>query len=94
MKERTPAKAKEYTRDLNGNRENVVRNLFRKSGNTLEVSMKQFARKLANGEASDPTGESKAAAERWLFNKRVNFSKPPLGLGSTRKKKNKDGKKP
>jgi hypothetical protein len=29
----------------------------------------------------------KQAVDNWLFNKKANFSKPPLGIGSTRKKK-------
>ncbi len=32
-------------------------------------------------------------ARQWLHNKRANVRKPELCIGSTRKKKNKDGKK-
>jgi hypothetical protein len=47
-------------------------------------SLKEFARLNAGLEGEE-------AGKRWLHNKRVNTSKPPLGLGRTRKKRNKDG---
>lgn len=42
-------------------------------------SVKEIARKAA------ADGNEKAAD--WLFNKSANFSKPPLGIGRTRKRK-------
>lgn len=49
------------------------------------ISLKAFAK--TNEEVKDSIGSV------WLHNKRANFSKPPLGLGSTRKKKGQGGKK-
>jgi len=103
MKERTPAKPFENSRDLNGFMTDQVKSMHKRSltlpgkgprdqrqrPGADPISLKQFAKALiAKG------GEEAAAATRWIANKRANFSKPPLGLGSTRKKKNKDGKKP
>lgn len=45
------------------------------------VPLKKFAARLAKADAS--------GASAWLSNKSANFSKPPLGLGRTRKRKNK-----
>jgi hypothetical protein len=36
----------------------------------------------------------KQAIDNWLFNKKANFSKPPLGIGSTRNKKGRQGNAP
>lgn len=46
------------------------------------VSLKEFAR-CQGGEAG----------KRWISNKRANTSKPPLGIGSTRKKQGSNPKK-
>lgn len=47
-------------------------------------TLKVYARKL-----TDP--DDVIQVKNWFHNKKANFSKPPLGLGSTRKKKNKQG---
>ncbi len=47
------------------------------------MPLKAFVRECA----VSPDQELKQKANDWFHNKRANFSKPPLGLGSTRKKK-------
>lgn len=51
------------------------------------VPLKKFAAKRAK---LDPSGGAAAELEVWRRNKAANFSKPPLGLGRTRKRKNKN----
>lgn len=50
------------------------------------VSLKQLVRESTDAEVQK-------LAQDWLHNKRVNTSKPPLGIGCTRKKKGQQGKK-
>lgn len=81
--------------------------LLRLRPNAEPISLKKLARFLAGASperrSADPTvqaffnslgasAEHCAFASRWLSNKRGNPSNPPLKIGSTRKKKNKDGK--
>lgn len=79
---RKPVELQHNPRDSKGCRINVLKSLYRKSDKTL--SFKQFVREI---ESVDETPELAAAAERWLFNKRANPSKPPLGIGRTNGKK-------
>lgn len=53
------------------------------------TSLKAYAHLLE--QSTD--GELRDAASKWFRNKRANFSKPPLGMGATRKKKNSQGGK-
>jgi hypothetical protein len=53
------------------------------------VPLRQFARELAKGD-----GSLSEKARNWFFNKNANFSKPPLGIGRTRKKRIKKGSQP
>lgn len=96
MKERVPAEHRRNPRDDKGCKTDQVKSAWRKythrlkeipgSGETktrykwvrLEgsMSLREFARRQG--------GE---AGERWFHNKGANTSKPPLGIGSTRKKK-------
>lgn len=53
------------------------------------ISLKQFVKT----QASLGDKEFETAVKNWIFNKHANTSKPPLGLGATRKKKGAGGKK-
>lgn len=95
-KEREPAKVTENPRDDKGCKTDQVKGAWRKATHSRKeipgqgdnktryrmvrregsMSLKEFARRQG--------GE---AGERWLRNKAANTSKPPLGIGSTRKKK-------
>ena len=55
---------------------NKIKSLWKKSGK--QISLKAFAK------SSD---ELKDISADWFFNKIANFSKAPLGLGRTRKRK-------
>jgi hypothetical protein len=57
-----------------------------KESDTEFLSMKTFARMQASGAHEKGEGLEEKCRD-WLFNKGSNFSKPPLLLGSTRKKK-------
>ena len=87
-KERTPAKPKKSTR------KSVV-HAWRKSrreAGTDFLSLKTFARIKAS-KGVDEAGDLSERCSTWLFNKSANFSKPPQGIGSTRKKKTVQGGK-
>lgn len=95
-KEREPAKHVPNPRDDKGCKTDQVKSAWKRATTSLKeipgqgdqktryrrvrregsMSLKEFARRQG--------GE---AGERWLHNKRANTSKPPLGIGSTRKKK-------
>lgn len=82
MQPREPGKHINNPRDAEGAREDLIRSQHRKNRDINQVargSLKEFARTLA--------AAGNESAQRWLHNKRVNTSKPPLGIGSTRKKK-------
>lgn len=66
-----------HKRDSNGHRVGLVKSVYKKAkkANKQLGSLKAFARSLGD------------EAKNWFHNKRVNTSKPPLGLGRTRKKK-------
>lgn len=66
-----------------------LQNKKRDSQSDADLPLKAFVR--VEG-AKDPAFAE--IARQWLHNKRANTSKPELCIGSTRKKKNKDGKKP
>jgi len=85
-KEREPAKIREYERDGEGRRKHVLKSFHKKANSHL--SLKEYARQ-AQG---DKDADLSTAARNWLFNKKANTSKPPLGIGCTRKKKG--GSKP
>ena len=58
----------------------ALKRLYKKAGKP-EGGLRNFAR----------TSESETAKElaaNWFHNKTANFSKPPKGIGNTRKKKN------
>lgn len=55
--------------------------------NHSNTSLRDFVQRECLTQSGKPDDELRLKAEAWLFNKRANFSKPPLGLGSTRKKK-------
>jgi hypothetical protein len=59
----------------------TVKAAWKKSNSHL--SLKAWARSGSSG-----LGEASAT---WFANKRLNTSKPPLGLGKTRRKKSKNG---
>jgi len=62
-----------------------IKTSFRKAKKANKsLTLKQFVREAAETEMVE-----KEKVDAWLFNKGANFSKSPLGLGSTRKKKNK-----
>lgn len=88
MKTRTPAK--HNTRRVPGKvatYSKALKNMhrrYRKGGG--ELSLKQFV-KTSEDENIQLLGVD------WLHNKTANFSNPPLGIGSTRKKKNKQGQR-
>lgn len=54
-------------------------------------SLKQRVRAIMVG-TDKADEELQSLCKRWLFNKKANASKPPLGVGSTRKRKG-DGNK-
>ena len=62
------------------------------------IKLKRLHRKYGQGQSLKEyvqtleSDEDKQAVDNWLFNKKANFSKPPLGIGSTRRKKGKGGK--
>lgn len=60
----------------------TFKSLYNKSDKSL--SLKQFVQQLTSGPLS-------AQAHSWFFNKRANFSNPPLEIGSTRKRKGQNG---
>lgn len=74
----------------------VLKRMYRKAtlptGEPVKsnMSMKAFVAGLIQGNDE----KLQRLHENWFFNKRTNFSKPPLGIGSTRKKKGKNGSKP
>lgn len=80
-KEREPAKHREYERDSEGRRKHVLKSFHRKANSGQ--SLKEFARASVSAKDVDLS----TAARNWLHNKSANTSKPPLGIGSTRKKK-------
>ena len=55
-----------------------VKNLHKKFGKGQ--TLMEFVRTFENK-------EYKQLFEDWMFNKRANFSKPPLGIGNTKRKK-------
>ena len=95
-KEREPAKHVPNPRDAEGRKTDQVKSAWRKYTHRMKeipgsgenktrykwvrlegsMSLREFARRQG--------GE---AGARWLRNKAANTSKPPLGIGSTRKKK-------
>jgi hypothetical protein len=82
MQPREPGKHTRNPRDAEGAQEDLIKSQHRKNRDLNPVaspSLKEFARTLA--------AAGNESAQRWLHNKRVNTSKPPLGTGSTRKKK-------
>lgn len=87
MKTRTPAtpntrhepnKVASYSKAL----KNLHRR-YRKAGG--ELGLKQFVKTSENEDVQLLSAD-------WFHNKTANFSKPPLGIGSTRKKKVKQTK--
>jgi hypothetical protein len=96
MKERVHAEHRPNPRDAEGKKTDQVKSAWRKYTHQRKevpgvgdqktrhrwvrlpgsMSLREFARRQGG-----------AAGERWLWNKRTNTSKPPLGVGSTRKKK-------
>lgn len=74
MAERTPAKHKPSVSKL-------IKRMRAKSSDKMN-SLRQFARNSDNEKVKSIAGD-------WFHNKTANFSKPPLGIGRTRKKKNK-----
>jgi hypothetical protein len=96
MKERVPAEHIPNPRGADGKKTDQVKSAWRKATHRLKevpgqgetktryrwvrlegsMGLREFARRQG--------GE---AGERWLHNKRANTSRPPLGIGSTRKKK-------
>jgi hypothetical protein len=89
---REPHKLIEHKRNHKGHREApLVKSAWKKSGSHL--SLKAF---LRAAHAADPLGalpSLSAAAANWFINKRANPSNPPQGIGSTRKRKSKEGGK-
>lgn len=62
-----------------------LKSLFRKSYEKRKgVSLKQFVRESEDKEVRE-------LAPRWFHNKSANASNPPKGIGSTRKKKKRQG---
>lgn len=62
-----------------------------------QPSLKEFARGAAGGighNAKEFASTCDSSAKRWLHNKKVNCSNPPMGLGNTKKKKTKNGSTP
>lgn len=58
-----------------------VKSAWKKLGSSS--SLKIFARAQ--------TGSAGELSAAWFFNKKANTSKPPLGIGKTRRKKSKNG---
>lgn len=88
MNTRTPGKHKPSAGALLKAIFGMGRGKERHKKTNVGVGLKQLVR-----ESTDP--EIVKLAQDWFHNKRVNVSNPPLGLGSTRKKKgssNKSGK--
>ena len=56
----------------------ALKTLWRKAGRP--GSLKQFVSTSEDSQVKD-------LGPDWLYNKKANFSKPPLGLGNTKKKK-------
>ena len=79
MKERTPG-------NVVASRSREVKRAWKQAGKP--TSLKVWAHETAMG--SDDAAEM---SRNWFHNKRVNTSKPPKGIGSTRKKKGQQGKK-
>ncbi|MFA6512524.1 MAG: hypothetical protein WCV86_05395 [Patescibacteria group bacterium] len=89
-KARTPTPVKKNPRDPEGRKELQLKSFWKK--NCLpDESLKAYARRAVNFDDGDDRFEGKAAAQRWLFNKRANASNPPLEIGNTRKKKSSQG---
>jgi hypothetical protein len=66
---------------------------------TASIKLKHLHKKFGQGQSlkdyvrnSLETDEDKQLGDNWFFNKKANFSKPPKGIGSTRRKKGKGGK--
>ena len=56
---------------------------LRKKSHDKKGSFREFVR-------TSEDERVKELAENWLHNKTANFSKPPQGIGNTRKKKNRN----
>jgi len=87
MKTRTPAKIN--SRHESGkvaSYSKALKNLHRRyRAGDGELGLKQFVKTSDNEEVQ-------LLGADWLHNKTANTSNPPKGIGSTRKKKNKQGK--
>jgi len=84
---RKPDTVIKNTRDEKGNKSHSIKNAWRKVTAFIKdgerPSLRAFARAMA---ATPEDSDLKASAQRWLYNKLANTSKPSLGIGSTRKK--------
>lgn len=65
---------------------NRIKSIWKKSRSRNEVSLREFVRNSKDEEVQD-------LALNWFHNKTANTSKPPQGIGSTKKRKNSQPKK-
>lgn len=70
--------------------QSALKTLHRKFKKANEyLSLKEFVRSLS----PDKDRDLFEKVTNWLHNKRENFTKPPMGLGATRKKATQNGKR-